>query len=185
MAGKLSCFGFRHEANAEQISQLIALQLSPRAEPTSGSVDSSYPRCGLIWVRNSQMALAGRSHRRTTAPMTIQNLQQQAPFTTKDGSTIRSILDRTNAPVENQSLAEATLPAGFQTQRHYHRLSEEIYFVLEGSGTMAVNGEQRAVLSGDAVLIPAGAWHTITAIEALRFLCCCAPPYSHEDTYFE
>ena len=42
--------------------------------------------------------------------MTINPLSAQTPFTTKDGSTIRSILDRTNAPVQNQSLAEATVP---------------------------------------------------------------------------
>ena len=41
------------------------------------------------------------------------------------------------------------------------------------------------VSPGDAILIPPGAWHTITATEPLRFLCCCAPPYAHEDTYFE
>jgi mannose-6-phosphate isomerase-like protein (cupin superfamily) len=116
--------------------------------------------------------------------MVIQNLQQQAPFTTKDGSTIRSILDRTNAPVANQSLAEATVPAGGATQRHYHRAAEEFYFILEGSGEMEIDGERRKVGVGDAILIPAGAWHTITAREALRFLCCCAPPYAHEDTFF-
>ena len=33
--------------------------------------------------------------------MTINQLSVQPPFTTKDGSTIRSILDRTNAPVGN------------------------------------------------------------------------------------
>jgi mannose-6-phosphate isomerase-like protein (cupin superfamily) len=38
---------------------------------------------------------------------------------------------------------------------------------------------------GDAILIPPGVWHTIMAAEPLRFLCCCAPPYAHEDTYFE
>ena len=117
--------------------------------------------------------------------MTIVNLASQAPFTTKDGSTIRSILDRTNAPVENQSLAEACVPVGGATQRHYHRLSEEFYFILEGTGRMEIDGEWREVGSGDAILIPAGAWHTIEATSELRFLCCCAPPYSHEDTYFE
>ena len=44
--------------------------------------------------------------------MEIRNREQQAPFTTKDGSTIRSLLDLSNAPVRNQSLAEASLPAG-------------------------------------------------------------------------
>ena len=121
--------------------------------------------------------------------MTIRQLDQQEPFTTADGSTIRSILDRSNAPVENQSLAEASVPPGGSTERHYHRLSEEFYFILEGMGKMEINGNECKVGPGDGVLIPAGAWHQITAESEgdtpLRFLCCCAPPYSHEDTYFD
>lgn len=116
--------------------------------------------------------------------MEIRQRDQQAPFTTKDGSTIRSLLDRANAPVTNQSLAEATLPAGGATQRHNHRLSEEFYYLLEGGGVMEIDGETREVGPGDAVLIPAGAWHQIRALEPMRFLCCCAPPYAHDDTYF-
>lgn len=117
--------------------------------------------------------------------MVIQNLYAQTPFTTKDTSTIRSILDRTNAPVMNQSLAEASLPKGAATERHYHRVSEEIYFVLEGQGEMTVGNETRSIGPGDAVLIPPGAWHTLLATTDIRFLCCCAPPYSHDDTYLE
>ena len=117
--------------------------------------------------------------------MIVQNLARQTVFITKDGSAIRSLLDRTNAPVQNQSLAEATLAAGAATERHYHKLSEEIYFVLDGAGLITVQEDQTAVGAGDAILIPAGAWHTIEATSPLRFLCCCAPPYSHEDTYFE
>ena len=119
--------------------------------------------------------------------MTIQAISNQAPFTTKDGSTIRSILDRTNAPVQQQSLAEATLQLGQATERHFHKISEEIYFLLEGTGLMEIDGETSSVAPGEAILIPAGAWHQITATSdsPLRFLCCCAPPYSHDDTYFE
>jgi mannose-6-phosphate isomerase-like protein (cupin superfamily) len=116
--------------------------------------------------------------------MIVLNVSSQKPFTTKDGSQIRSILDRSNAPVANQSLAEASLSAGASTARHYHRKSEEFYFLLEGEATMEIDGETRSVVPGDAILIPPGAWHQITATRALRFLCCCAPPYSHEDTYF-
>ncbi len=116
--------------------------------------------------------------------MTIVPFSSQQPFTTKDGSTIRSILDRSNAPVANQSLAEATLPAGGSTQRHYHKLSEEFYYILEGSAVMEIDGGEREVAAGDAILIPPGAWHTITAAMPLRFLCCCAPPYAHDDTFF-
>ena len=117
--------------------------------------------------------------------MEIRQREQQIPFTTKDGSTIRSLLDLSNAPVRNQSLAEASLATGGETQRHYHRLSEEFYYVLAGRGIMEIDGETREVGVGDAILIPPGAWHQIRALESLRILCCCAPPYAHEDTHFE
>jgi mannose-6-phosphate isomerase-like protein (cupin superfamily) len=117
--------------------------------------------------------------------MDIRKYSEQEPFTTKDGSTIRNLLDLSNAPVQKQSLAEATLPAGGETERHYHKLSEELYYLLEGKGLMEIEGEEREVGPGDAILIPSGAWHQIKATESLRFLCCCAPPYQHDDTYFE
>ncbi|MBC8128624.1 MAG: cupin domain-containing protein [Gloeobacteraceae cyanobacterium ES-bin-144] len=116
--------------------------------------------------------------------MEIRNREAQVPFTTKDGSTIRSLLDMSNAPVRNQSLAEATLAEGVVTERHYHRLSEEFYYLLEGRGLIEVDGEECEIGQGDAVWIPAGAWHQIRALSFLKFLCCCSPPYSHEDTYF-
>ena len=117
--------------------------------------------------------------------MTVNQLADQKPFTTADGSTIRSILDATNAPVVKQSLAEASLPPGGATERHYHKLSEEIYFMLEGEAVMEIDGETQDVGPNDAILIPPGAWHQIKATSDIRFLCCCAPVYSHEDTYFE
>ena len=117
--------------------------------------------------------------------MEIRNRSEQKPFTTKDGSQITSLLDLANAPVKNQSLAEAFIPAGGSTQRHYHRDSEELYYITGGAGLMEMDGETREVGPGDAILIPAGAWHEITASENLVFLCCCAPPYRHEDTFFE
>ena len=116
--------------------------------------------------------------------MEIRNREEQKPFTTKDGSTIRSLLDLTNSPVKEQSLAEATLPEGGSTERHYHKVSEELYYLLEGRGVMEIDGQTQEVGPGDAILIPAGAWHEIKATKAMSFLCCCAPPYAHEDTYF-
>jgi len=111
--------------------------------------------------------------------MDVQSLAGAEPFTTKDGSTIRELHN-----TALQSLAEAALPAGGTTERHYHSQTEEIYFLLEGEGELEIDGERRHVVPGDAALIPAGAWHEITATTGLRFLCCCAPPYSHDDTYF-
>jgi mannose-6-phosphate isomerase-like protein (cupin superfamily) len=103
-------------------------------------------------------------------------------FVTKDGSTIRELHH-----TQVQSLAEATLEVEQATERHYHRVAEEIYFVLKGQGRMEVDGDITHVRPGDAVLIPAGAWHQLenNGTSELRILCCCAPPYSHDDTFFE
>lgn len=119
--------------------------------------------------------------------MVIRSLADANAFTTADGSTIRELIGPVTVPARNQSFAEASLPAGASTQRHYHRQCEEIYFLLEGAGEMEIDGERARVASGDAILIPPGAWHQITAdsAEPLRFLCCCAPAYRHEDTFFE
>jgi mannose-6-phosphate isomerase-like protein (cupin superfamily) len=119
--------------------------------------------------------------------MEIRARAEAAPFTTADGSTIRSLLDLSVAPVQNQSLAEAELAPGAATTRHFHRASEELYYLVAGTGSMEIDGEIAEVGPGDAILIPPGAWHQIraTGTEALRFLCCCAPPYSDADTFFE
>jgi mannose-6-phosphate isomerase-like protein (cupin superfamily) len=49
---------------------------------------------------------------------------------------------------------------------------------------MQIDDELRDVGPGDAIAIPPGAVHQITNIGdgVLKLLCCCAPPYEHEDT---
>lgn len=139
------------------------------------AVGTSRPRgIELAWLRRR------RTPSRTLRPVKARNLAQAPPFTTKDGSTIRELL---HTPA--QSLAEATLEPLQATDRHYHRAAEEIYLFLDGGGRMEVDGEERDVRPGDAVLIPPGAWHQLTAGgDGARFMCMCAPPYSHDDTFF-
>ena len=114
--------------------------------------------------------------------MKLTSVEAVEAFVTKDGSTIRE-LHHTQA----QSLAEATLEVEQATERHYHRVTEEIYFVLKGQGKLEIDGETSQMRPGDAALIPPGAWHTLenNGTSELRILCCCAPPYSHDDTFFE
>ena len=114
--------------------------------------------------------------------MEVRNRERDAlPFTTLDGSTIRELVH-----TRRQSVAEASLAAGQGTRRHCHPRSEEIYLLLDGGGLMELEGESGAVGAGDAILIPAGAWHRLTAgAHGARFLCCCVPPYSDVDTVFE
>jgi mannose-6-phosphate isomerase-like protein (cupin superfamily) len=116
--------------------------------------------------------------------MIVRNLAYAEPFETKDGSIIRSLLDLSCAPVQGQSLAEATIPAKGATTRHRHPGTEEFYYVTQGLGMLEIDGETRTVTVGDACLIPAGAAHQIynPGPVPLKILCCCAPPYRDEDT---
>ncbi|MCA9122018.1 MAG: cupin domain-containing protein [Planctomycetaceae bacterium] len=116
--------------------------------------------------------------------MDVVNIADVEAFATKDGSEIRELLADRNSCIRNQSLAEARLPVGGITTPHYHPLTEEIYYVLEGTGSMRIGEEVREVGPGDAIAIPPGATHQIrnTGGITLKFLCCCAPGYEHEDT---
>ena len=119
--------------------------------------------------------------------MIIQPRDAQRPFTTADGSTIRSLLDRTNAPVSNQSLAEATVAPGAITQLHKHLVTEELYHITRGRGLMTLGDTRFEVLPGDTICIKPGTPHCIenTGKEPLVLLCCCSPAYSHEDTILD
>ncbi len=87
-------------------------------------------------------------------------------------------------PSANLSLAEAVVEPGGATVRHRHQVSEEVYHIVEGQGVMVLGAEAFPVQAGDTILIPPGTAHRITAdgCAPLRFLCCCSPPYSHQDT---
>ena len=114
----------------------------------------------------------------------IARLDAQEPFVTADGSTIREVAGVPSGNAVNQSLAEATVPPGGETIEHLHRRSEEIYDFTAGAGRMRLGEDEADVRAGDTVVIPAGVRHKLwnTGREPLVLLCCCAPPYSHEDT---
>jgi mannose-6-phosphate isomerase-like protein (cupin superfamily) len=106
------------------------------------------------------------------------------PYTTKDGTIIRELMHPDVHGNANQSLAEAVLPAGGRSHMHRHMQSEELYHILEGQGLMTVGEETMLLAAGDTVCIPPRRLHFIEnrGAGALRFLCCAAPAYRHEDT---
>jgi mannose-6-phosphate isomerase-like protein (cupin superfamily) len=110
--------------------------------------------------------------------------EHREPFITADGSEIREFAGIPSGNAANQSLAEATVPAGADTIEHYHRTSEEIYYFTRGSGRMRLGDDEFDVRAGDCVVIPPGVRHKLWAggDGELVLLCCCAPAYSHEDT---
>ena len=116
--------------------------------------------------------------------MDIVRREERQGFITADGASIRELAGVPSGNATNQSLAEAVVAPGNATIAHLHHRSEEIYLVTDGSGRMRLGDEVRPVRAGDCVVIPPGVAHKLWADEGapLIVLCCCAPPYSHEDT---
>jgi mannose-6-phosphate isomerase-like protein (cupin superfamily) len=112
------------------------------------------------------------------------NLEQLESFITADGSTIRELAGPAWTAVRNQSLAEATVQPGGETAEHFHPKTEELYYFVAGRGRMRLGDEEAAVGPGDCVVIAPGTKHKLfnPGREPLVLLCCCAPPYSDQDT---
>ena len=106
------------------------------------------------------------------------------PYVTLDGSRITELVRPERGVSRNVSVAEAVIGPGESTQRHTHGVSDEVYYVLDGEGVVTLAAKSHAVGPGSCVFIPAGGAHAARCEgpEALRILCICAPPYTHEQT---
>lgn len=114
----------------------------------------------------------------------MRNRSNISYYVTKDGSGIWELFHPDSSPVAGFSVAEALVGPGEDTVPHVHRRSQEVYYILEGSGEMRLGDGELNVGPGDAILILPGTRHDIknTGTGALRILCICSPPYAHEDT---
>jgi mannose-6-phosphate isomerase-like protein (cupin superfamily) len=115
--------------------------------------------------------------------MIVKNRNQAAVISTRHGSEIRPLIDRTTSEITRCSLAEEILPPGAAVTPHHHRQLEEVYYILSGRGVMTVGDEQREVGAGDAIYIPRDHRHTLenTGTEPIRLLLVCGPAFFYED----
>lgn len=65
---------------------------------------------------------------------------------------------------------------------HYHARGTELYYVLEGEGTIVLDGVGHAVRKGTMVHIPPGVTHRTTG--RMRVLVVGIPDISDEDLFF-
>ena len=106
------------------------------------------------------------------------------PYQTKDGSRIYELMHPVKQNNQNQSLALAIISSGEKTKLHAHQISEELYYILSGTGKMTLGDDQFDIKSGDTICIHPGTPHRVenTDQSELKILCCCAPAYDHSDT---
>jgi mannose-6-phosphate isomerase-like protein (cupin superfamily) len=84
------------------------------------------------------------------------------------------------------SIVYVKIPSGKSSVAHYHKVSEETYYILTGNARMIVDGNSFALVPGQACLIMPGEVHQIfnDHEEDLEFLAITAPAWIPDD-YFE
>lgn len=65
---------------------------------------------------------------------------------------------------------------------HYHKVATELYYVLDGEGTVSLDGQEHAVRAGSIVHIPPRVVHGATG--RMRVLVVGIPDISDADLYF-
>jgi quercetin dioxygenase-like cupin family protein len=91
----------------------------------------------------------------------------------------------TGVDTKHTSMFDWTIPAGFATGRHVHRVQEETFYMLEGECEWHVGGDVVRATAGTFLFIPPGVPHNITNVsdKPARVLMTVSPP-GHEH-YFE
>src|SRR5260221_11168067 len=109
--------------------------------------------------------------------MEVINRNAVAAFVAPDGGIIRELAGSRNSSGRKQSLAEATIPVGGTVREHFHKTTEEFYYILSGTGLMKIEDEVREVGPEDTIVIVAGQRHKITnnGQTPLVLLACCSP----------
>ena len=85
----------------------------------------------------------------------------------------------------NHSLARIVIPPGKSSSLHFHKVTEETYFILQGEGHMEINQQNFTLLPGQACLIEVEEIHRIKndGEGDLVFLAFCAPAWVPEDSF--
>lgn len=115
--------------------------------------------------------------------MLIRDLQDCEEFIAGDNTILRELLhpDKTDLKLR-YSLAHAVLKPG-KTSRLHKLKTSEVYYILEGNGTMHIGKESAPIKTGQAVYIPPNTKQYIqnTGEKALKFLCIVDPAWQPEN----
>lgn len=120
--------------------------------------------------------------------MLIKDIQKCEHFSAMDLTYLCELLHPAREEVEiHYSIAHAVLKPGRASLPHRLKESSEVYYILEGSGVMNIEGEEAEVRRGQAVFIPPGSWQLIrnSGGTDLEFLAIVHPFWKKEDEEVE
>jgi mannose-6-phosphate isomerase-like protein (cupin superfamily) len=84
------------------------------------------------------------------------------------------------------SVATIYVEPGKSSPLHYHKIMEEIYYFVEGTGTVRVGSQTFEVRAGAAVFIPVGEVHQVSndSTKRLKLISADSPPFDLSDIYY-
>ena len=112
--------------------------------------------------------------------MLVSRTEECPEITANDGCRLRELLHpERGAPGVPYSLAVAFIEPGTSTAPHVLTEEDEVYYFLEGTGSILIEDQAREVRTGDVVLVPAGRVQTVrnTGSARLRWLNIVSPPW--------
>ncbi|MBI5679541.1 MAG: cupin domain-containing protein [Methanobacterium sp.] len=118
--------------------------------------------------------------------MIIRDIKNCNYFQALDKTSICELLhpDRDNEDLKiDFSIAHAILNVDESSIAHKIKNSVEIYYILEGNGTMHIDDDSEDVQPGQVIYIPANSNQYIenTGNKELKFLCIVSPMWREED----
>lgn len=117
----------------------------------------------------------------------VVKLEEQTWYEAEDRAVAREIASPRNSRAQELSIADIIIPAGVAVRPHYHAVIEEIYFISEGTGIMFIDGQEKRVVKGDAIVIRPGERHSIRndTDEELRLIVTCTPAWTPDCLIFD
>jgi mannose-6-phosphate isomerase-like protein (cupin superfamily) len=85
---------------------------------------------------------------------------------------------------DDLSIIQEAVPPGKKEVRHYHKISNQFFYILSGMAVMEINGEDKTLIKNQGIFIQAGVPHQLKneSSELLEFIVVSSPK-SHGDRY--
>lgn len=114
--------------------------------------------------------------------------ESKQPIVTESGERLFELIgaDSKLGSSKNQSLALSVIPPGKHSAAHFHKVSAEVLYILEGSGELQVDEKKYSVETGNVILLEPDEVHSLynkSAENDLKLLAITAPPWRAGDAY--
>lgn len=101
-----------------------------------------------------------------------------------DGASVQELNSLEERQRTGVGLAVGTLPAGKASREHYHKETDEVYYVVSGRGSVVLDGKKYGVKKGTVVLVPKGVTHHLESNgRKIEVFCISSPCYSEGDFF--